>query len=326
MTNDKVLLLEAGKPIVKKDHKKEYRFGIELECFMDMDNAPAFHARVQVLPSNPFTIGVDGSISTDEYNQHTMEIRTNGGKSYTTLTRSVKKLSDLCRKFDVKVNTSCGFHLHVSNKRFFTQRNLKRIIMTWVALEDVMIATQPRSRFNNSYCRRYLKQYLEDNNNGRSVPKGKEALISEMGRNNRYYAMNLSALRKHGTIEIRLHAGTTDDKKIIAWVNLMLAVFEYALHSYNHTEVMALFNEQITDKKVEKVFQMLGIDKNTKKYFEERISKFMFVKLAQQQASAILIVANAVKMRRLRKSYERANARLSVANDELRSASRVFQE
>lgn len=285
---------------VTKIPYKQFKLGIELETLVPDDSMSTIN-RMSV---DNVEYTDDGSID-DESNTEGVEFKTEGALSYTDLTKTVKELCTVLDNNDVYINTSCGFHLHVSNKRFFTAAMIDRIILTWSAIEDFLLATQPRSRLNNTYCRRYLLQYVNDQKDGKKLSKRKHELIEQLDID-RYKTLNLSALSKHGTIEIRLHAGTTQATKILAWTDLMLAFFTYCLKDYNRREVIALFNQKISDEKIQNILTMLNIPDKQQIYFKGRVHKFLFERLAKQQESAGKIIKNIKKIRTAKVNLDKA--------------------
>lgn len=102
---------------------------------------------------------------------------------------------------DHKVNTSCGLHVHL-DCRGKTEADVraiaKRMTAWFIALQEFV----PESRRTNSdYC------------------------ALSFSETNRYRAVNFTAFRKYKTLEIRLHSGTVDYTKIIAWIRLCELLF-----------------------------------------------------------------------------------------------------
>lgn len=254
------------------------KYGYELEVKVPASKWLEFQTEI-----NPVgTLASDSSIRHTDL-QKAVEVRSNvGGKEYITKLTNV-----LCRtleKNQATVDQSCGYHLHISSDRFFVKTNINRIVFLWCAIEDVMFSTQPKSRYNNTYCRRKLIDLMDTSD--WEIPTAKKNLINYMGNYNRYFALNLEALRRHGTIEIRLHAGTINAEKIKMWIELMTAFFNYAILKYNHKEVLELFHTSISTEKIARVFDVLGLKTDVKQHFFERISKFGFERMAEEQQIA----------------------------------------
>jgi len=301
--------------------KKAYKYGIELETVMQRFE---YDRVIEAIRGQnlPYIFTGDSSISTGN-DEEGVEIIASRPLHYTELERSMKALSKILIKHGVQVNQTTGFHVHMSNKRFFNSKNLKKIVFTFASIEDVLMATQPRSRYNNTYCQRLLSKYINDY--GRELPKAKEALITELGRTGRYYTLNLNAMQKHGTIECRLHAGTIDSTKVLAWVDLLEAIYTYSLTKYNHSNVLELFNMGISDEKISKVFGLLGISEKLVTHFTNRIQRFGFEKLKRQQEGAIQAMRIAPEMLKLKKKWEVMQNDFNAVSREYANATEVLR-
>lgn len=299
--------------------KKAYKYGIELETVMDRDRFEAIKHDIQE-DNLPYSFKGDGSISCNDRNETGVEIVASHPLGYTELERSVKALSRILIANEVKVNTSTGFHVHMSNKRFFNSRNLKHLVFTWCAIEDVLLSTQPRSRYNNTYCQRLLTRFVKTYGE-KDLPRAKSEMIRVLGGVRRYYTLNLNAMALHGTIEARMHSGTIDSNKILAWVELLEAIYTYSLTKYNHEEVLALFNTKISDEKIATVFKMLGLSEKLDRHFSRRIQRFGFDYLARQQECAWEAIKIAPTVQKLNKRYMEISRNLDASRNQLDRAS-----
>ena len=291
---------------------KAFKYGVELETVINYDTRSELQSKLRALPGVELT--GDGSIRCDDRNSQGMEIRI-GVLGYNALKRLLPRIERICEQYGVTVNQSTGVHVHMSNKRFMTKKYLTRIINLWIAIEDVLISTQPRSRFNNSYCKRSLSDFISKNGN-MGIPNTPREIKSWASGLNRYFTLNLSALSLHGTLECRLHAGSTNAKKITNWVTLLTSVYEYALSAeYNPETVKQLFEMASDEAKIAKVFELLKIDTPIATYFNNRISKFLLPELATQQASA-------VECMKLKPAIDKANKAYTKASEALRRVER----
>lgn len=264
-------LRENGKEI----RPRTYRFGIEIE---------AYRPGHVVLDFADTNFGTDGSIKPPTDLPYSGFEARSMPKKYREMTKYVKRLSKYLISSRCGVNESCGLHLHTSHPVFFDRKYLHKLIMFWSAIEDVLISTQPKSRLNSHYCQRNLFQYITDY--GMTIPEAKSQMIANMGNRNRYQAMNLAALESHGTIEIRLHAGTINDDKINHWITLIMSIYEYVRTNYNRYVAKELFDQEISDEKINKVFDLLNLPEETKAFYLERIGKFGWRRLKKQTALA----------------------------------------
>lgn len=126
---------------------------------------------------------------------------------------------DLC---DVKVNDSCGLHVHMDTAEFDLQ-TWKNLILTYKRLEGVIDHFMPRSRRNNTYCKR-LTAITEAAINRASTISDLRAAFS----NNRYHKVNLEAYARHRTVEFRQHGGSTNFTKMSTWIHFLAKMITFA--------------------------------------------------------------------------------------------------
>lgn len=144
------------------------------------------------------------------------------------------------------VDRSCGLHIHVNLKPWIEVRTatleeigdaMKRLWIGFWRLESYLFNTQPRSRQGNSFAVKYSSgmRYIQGGLDqvmrtaetdipglyygGCRVRSNGDLPIGRHGPYNgsRYYFANIHALMYLNTLEIRLHAGTVDGKKIANW-------------------------------------------------------------------------------------------------------------
>jgi hypothetical protein len=168
--------------------------GVEIEC-----------CGHEILPQRlPLWLrqGQDGSVETTtadreagrEPREYRMLLKRN--ELEVRLYRACKVLADCA------VNKTCGLHVHL-DMRGRTENEvwlLARKLNKWLyALREFV----PESRRNNRYCR------------------------FGVSRTDRYHAVNFTSFSKYGTLEVRLHSGTVDYAKIIAWIRLLELLVAY---------------------------------------------------------------------------------------------------
>ena len=190
----------------------------------------------------------DNSLKSDKNNYFELElvspIITN---KYIQLDQ-LKEILNFLKKYDVSVNSSCGFHLHISQKRIpFSLNQLKRICKMFITFEKPL-DSENKERINNKFCQsnrdninfknksldkcynlidncRDKYQLLDlinpvDKKSQIFLERGKGDDYGNWFRCQRYYKLNLTnLLNDKKTIEIRSHAGTTNIKTIVKWIN-----------------------------------------------------------------------------------------------------------
>jgi hypothetical protein len=299
---------------------KAYRYGIELELICPSEFYNRVEDAMQALKKVDVT--GDGSIRDTGYNHSGMELRI-GVLGFQGMERKISKVCKILNDNDCTVNNSCGFHLHMSNKRFQSHKYIKRIIHTWLAIEDVMVSLQPRSRLNNSYCLRLLARHIAGDSL-ENLPVKKSALIEKLGGINRYHTLNLASLALHGTIENRLHSATLDKNKIMSWVKLQRAFFDYCLTEYNPEVVNTLLKTPVSINKVDDVFKLFKLDEQLTSFYKTRLHEVLFSYLVQQNKEALKVIDAKKAKERLMKKIHKLSNDMAVFENQSATARRLF--
>lgn len=130
-----------------------------------------------------------------------------------------------------KVNTTCGLHVHIDTAGMQNVQR-KNFFNAYVRNQGLMDRLVSQSRRNN---RNYTMPY-----NSSQVETYAEAAATGRGGNNRYFTVNTCSLSKYGTLEFRQHQGTVNGKKVVAWVQMLLAIAQTA--SNTTVEGFTVFN------------------------------------------------------------------------------------
>lgn len=137
----------------------------------------------------PFvTLKTDGSLSKDGVE---ITLLFNAARGFEPLEKLCKILND----FDASVNDSCGLHVHLDH-RDIDSSQLGDIGRHWKSYLEMLAAMVPSTRRTSKYCQ--LRASTE-----------------------KYSAVNLGTFDRYGTIEIRLHSGTTNFTKIKNWIEIL---------------------------------------------------------------------------------------------------------
>lgn len=299
---------------------KAYKYGVEIELILPYQNQSEFTKKIEQLG---LEVDSDGSISGYSRDECSLEIKT-PPLGLTGLQRLLPKVQKLCESYGITINKSCGVHVHTSNKRFFNGTNLNKIVATWCALEDVLIATQPQSRMNNQYCHRRLTNYVR--HGFPKLPRAKRQLVSHLSSEDRYYTLNLASIREHGTIECRLHAGSFESKKILNWVKVLTAVYNYALEDYKTPEVMKLFATSTSQEKINQVWALIKLDSSVSDYMNARIFKFLIPNLAKQQVNAHKLSELRPKREKAEKKYRKLQSDLQTIATQEHELMEIFSQ
>ena len=97
-----------------------------------------------------------------------------------------------------------------------TIRDARSLLALWHRIQPVVLMLVPPSRRTNHYCKPVTPELAGAVNAMRS--------ISQLGRIDRYYNLNLAAYARHGTFEFRLHSGSFNAEKVVSWAVFVLLV------------------------------------------------------------------------------------------------------
>ncbi len=195
--------------------KYQKAIGVEIESFS-----------TKQIPNNeiPFWVRAtgDGSI-VPEGGSNGVEWRV-----LTPRDRMEGRLHSFCKllhKYDFKVNRSCGMHVHFDFRGWDEENVIKeaRKLNKWLKTLKELV---PSSRRANSYAR------------------------LNISRNDRYRAVNVCSFSEHGSLEVRLHSGTTDFTKIVNWIRLIEAIFQKKGKPQNEDCIQALMELPLTREEI----------------------------------------------------------------------------
>lgn len=128
------------------------------------------------------------------------------------------KVTKVLKSAGARVDTATGFHVHIGGRIFRSAGALARFTLNYYAIHHAIGALVAPSRLNNRYCKVLGQQEAE-----------RQATYLENGggasyNSDRYTSLNLDALDRHGTVEIRLHQGTLNGVKAVAWAQFIEAL------------------------------------------------------------------------------------------------------
>lgn len=170
----------------------------------------------------------------------------------------INTVGEFLSSINADTNSSCGLHVHldVSGESVIRKRRIRR---WWLAFQPLLYKFVAPSRRGNGYCR-----YVLDHD-------------YRSWYNDRGQSLNIQAIDRHGTYEVRIHHGTTDSNEITQWVLLMLSFFDtfskIPLTKERLREIMDFSTEELT-----KFFWLqLDVPPNLNKYFTKKMVEYVEV-------------------------------------------------
>jgi Putative amidoligase enzyme len=156
-----------------------------------------------------------------------------------------QSVRELCALFKGKAytNKTCGTHVHFDMRHLTDESTVRLYGQRLARSVPALRTTLPSGRRNSQYCREP---------------------ISYFDASDRYTFVNLTAYRKHHTIEVRAHAGTLNANKILNWIRLCEIIMTSRVRS-KADEVSSL----------EELIELYKLDNNMSKYLKKRRDKFV---------------------------------------------------
>lgn len=269
---DKIVSSELGKV---QSHRT---FGVEIECDMAGNTS-------SIIPKE-CGIVEDGSVDGDDpYELVTPPLGGKAGEEW------LKNLSHSLTSNGVRINKSCGLHVHLIAEDFKDKYvKLRNLVLFYHAVESVIFSMVPYSRRFNNYCRR-IKQVIDIDKvigvysleafekafygigDRREIERTKRGKYSEK----RYAFLNIHNLFFSGkTVEIRNHSGTTQSDKIIPWVNFHALILDYIAKAktVEVNRVVKKLQSKDLASKTDMLLELIGINDEHSSYLKSRQKKF----------------------------------------------------
>lgn len=212
---------------IQLDYTFTRKFGIEIE---------AYNCTREKLASELRSAGID--VAVEGYNHTTRnhwklvtDSSLTGNNTFELVSpvlegeAGLKELEKVCwvlEYCDVKVNDSCGLHIHMDAADFDIQ-TWKNLALSYKHLERVIDSFMPQSRRQNYYCKGLSSISAADIQAAQNI----NDLRAAFG-NNRYRKVNLEAYARHRTVEFRQHSGTTNFTKMENWVRFLNGLITFA--------------------------------------------------------------------------------------------------
>jgi hypothetical protein len=194
-----------------KDSKKplstEKHYGLEIELFTEKSFTDIATIASELRLKNHLAIGSDGSIRPDKSGELGYELRLCIPKS--ELEKVLAKVEILLNKIEAKVNKSCGLHVHF-DMRNTSNDKIEEIYQNIKLGMPLLKKSVDPQRLKNTYCKFSMSS------------NSRIARVS----GTRYKAINMTALQRYSTIEVRAFQGTTDTNLIYNFIVMMDKIME----------------------------------------------------------------------------------------------------
>lgn len=249
------VIFEEKKPMTNAHH-----VGVEIEFVSKFDKFQLAVALCDEQVQKFVCLKDDGSIRTDkeapEYKfRHELCIVAPEAIIHDVLNRTLRALN---KDKGSRVGGRCGLHVHLDMRN----RDKKKCFYNLSKAQKIFYAMNPASRLtgknedgdgDTNYSKRLD---FDDFDAARSY------LAEVAGGAARYHGVNILSLEKHGTIEIRIHSGSTNYDKISNWVTIL-------------TKIVNQADKVVEDVSTPDTFcTNFGLDNTMLEYISKRIATF----------------------------------------------------
>lgn len=187
--------------VSKKPETSERHVGIEVEFGSPTNKTDIATALTEAGIGRYVQLKDDGSVRDFPSNYQTNELVICAPISI--IRDVVTKAMNVINSGGAKVNKTCGLHVHLDMRGY----DYPRAFSNLVSAQKILYQMVPASRRDNTYCKPTTSK-----------------VFSRVQHGSRYVGINPTSYRKHGTIEVRLHSGTTDIIKILNFVDILMCV------------------------------------------------------------------------------------------------------
>lgn len=131
-------------------------------------------------------------------------------------------VTKILKSAGARVDRATGFHVHVGLSAFSNSEAISRFVLNYYSMHGSISALVAPSRLRNRYTAILNRNLAEKEAEGVREGQLRSSLnrtdLVNLGINDqRYCSLNLQAIDRHATLEVRLHQGTLNGVKAIAW-------------------------------------------------------------------------------------------------------------
>jgi hypothetical protein len=182
----------------------------------------------------------------------------------------IKALEDLERYFynvnGVHASARCGVHVHLDIKDLESEE-LLNLILIYMLTERLLFNWVNPDRLKNNYCRpltdsdfKSTMYQLLNLSKGEDPVKSIIYYVSESCE--KYSGLNLKPIATFGSIEFRMHQGTTEIVSLYRWINIILALKRTA-RDFNITTLLDRYREEGAAALLSTIFSGTGLGDNS---------------------------------------------------------------
>lgn len=164
-------------------------------------------------------------------------------------------------------------HIHI-NVRELTDVELFNFIYTYSILENFLMWYCGEQRKANRFCLRLSDSEFFVEKIRKSFRNGIKDILTLDPNGFRYAALNLAAVQTYGSLEFRSMEGNLDTDRITGWVDILLAIREFAKSKKTPYDVYEAYMQNPEYRFAKLVLGDLVVDKGTEEENREIAENF----------------------------------------------------
>lgn len=127
--------------------------------------------------------------------------------------------------FKPNLSSRCSVHVHLDFAHK-TVYSLCKFLTLYALLEDFFFRARGPERMGNHFCISLRENARFSEAFVKCLEQGTFRAFSN--ENFRYMALNINALWKFGSVEVRLHAGEADEDRLVSWVKALKEMLDFS--------------------------------------------------------------------------------------------------
>lgn len=246
----------------KKPQDNTNHVGVEIEFISKHDKFTLAKELVKEDVQQFVYLQNDGSLRNEDEYKYCHEINIVAPENIIELVLK-RVLNAINKDKGSRVNNLCGLHVHLDMRN----RDKELVYKNLYKAQTIMYAMNPRQRLDGTmadgrkakaiYSKKSTFEEFHD-----MFQQIQQDIANRVNGNGRYYGINLLALQKHKTIEIRLHSGSTNFEKINNWVKILTSIANMTTVVEKEAKTAGTF------------CKYYKLDDTIKTYIQTRIDKF----------------------------------------------------
>lgn len=196
--------------------------GIELEI-----EGSRLPRSVSGIPGCEWEVKEDGSL------RNGLEYVTSGPIDHSIVPAGVTHLYDTLSSSKLNLSTRCSTHVHI-NLKSMNFGQICSFVILWSCFERVLTEWCGPTRVNNHFCVSLVdsKRMVAD-----WTAFFTEGLVP-FQTDRRYASLNPMSMDRFGSLEIRTMEGCSSPVRVIKWVNILMAIKNFAMTRYSNPEIL----------------------------------------------------------------------------------------